>query len=128
MNISKHYVKRFKLSFTLNQIKAHKMQNNIPTVYISEIYCCIVKSTNLSTILQFCTKNMKNLKYRVVMATLKHEPAFSVGHFWILHVNLMFGKYWRGGEKLIEAKNLALLFGMCQNIYDQWWYAFDVTI
>ena len=39
------------------------MQNNIPTVYISEIYCCIdsiVKSTNLSTILQFCTQNMKN--------------------------------------------------------------------
>ena len=38
------------------------MQNNIPTVYISEIYCCIVKSTSLSTILQFCTKNMKNLR------------------------------------------------------------------
>ena len=38
------------------------MQNKIPTVYISEIYCCIVKSTNLSTILQFCTKNMKKLK------------------------------------------------------------------
>ena len=35
------------------------MQNNIPTVYISEIYCCIAKSTNLSTILQFCTKYMK---------------------------------------------------------------------
>jgi hypothetical protein len=60
------------------------MQNNIPTVYISEIYCCIVKSTNLSTILQFCTKSMKKLKikeYRVVMATLEREPAFSVGHF-----------------------------------------------
>jgi hypothetical protein len=38
------------------------MQNNIPTVYISEIYCCIVKSTNLSTILQFRTKNMKKIK------------------------------------------------------------------
>jgi hypothetical protein len=59
------------------------MQNNIPTVYISEIYCCIVKSTNLSTILQFCTKNMKKMKneYRVVMATLERELAFSVGHF-----------------------------------------------
>ena len=57
MNISKHFTKRFKFNFTLNQ--AHKMQNNIPTVYISEIYCCIVKSTNLSTILQFCTKYMK---------------------------------------------------------------------
>ena len=38
------------------------MQNNIPTVYISEIDCCMVKSTKLSTILQFCTKNMKILK------------------------------------------------------------------
>ena len=38
------------------------MQNNIPTVYISEIYCCIVKSANLSITLQFCTKNMKKLK------------------------------------------------------------------
>jgi hypothetical protein len=28
------------------------MQNNIPTIYISEIYCCIVKSKNLSTILE----------------------------------------------------------------------------
>jgi hypothetical protein len=56
------------------------MQNNIPTVYISEIYCCIVKSMNLSTILQFCTKNMKKLKikeYRVVMATLERDSAFS---------------------------------------------------
>jgi hypothetical protein len=26
------------------------MQNNIPTVYILEVDCCIVKSTNLSTI------------------------------------------------------------------------------
>ena len=41
------------------------MQNNIPTVDISEIYCCIVKSTNLSTILQFCTKNMKIKKLRM---------------------------------------------------------------
>ena len=59
------------------------MQNNIPTVYISEIYCCIVKSTNLSTILQFCTKYMKIkiLEYRVVMATLEREPAFSAVHF-----------------------------------------------
>ena len=60
------------------------MQNNIPTVYISEIYCCIVKSTNLSTILQFCTKNMKKFKikeYRFVMATLEREPAFSSGPF-----------------------------------------------
>ena len=38
------------------------MQNSIPAVYISEVYCCVVKSTNLSTILQFCTKNVKNLR------------------------------------------------------------------
>jgi hypothetical protein len=60
------------------------MQNDIPSVYISDIYCCIVKSTNLSTILQFSTKNMKSFKieeYRVVMATIGREPAFSVGNF-----------------------------------------------
>ena len=60
------------------------MQYNIRTVYISEIYCCIVKSTNLSTI--FCSfvqkyEKIKNLRYRVVIATLEREPAFSVGHF-----------------------------------------------
>jgi hypothetical protein len=38
------------------------MKNKIPAVYITEIYCCIFKSTNLSIILQFCTKNMKKLK------------------------------------------------------------------
>ena len=30
------------------------------------------------------------------MATLERDPAFSVGHFGILHVNSMFGKYGRG--------------------------------
>jgi hypothetical protein len=34
----------------------------MPTVYISEIYCCIAKSTNLPTIFQFCTKYMKTFK------------------------------------------------------------------
>ena len=56
------------------------MQNNILTVYISEMYCCIFKSTNLSTNMQFCTKYMKKLKklrYRVVMSTLEREPALS---------------------------------------------------
>jgi hypothetical protein len=38
------------------------MQNNIPTVYISEIYRCVVKNTNLSTILQFYMK-IKITKY-----------------------------------------------------------------
>ena len=30
------------------------------------------------------------------MATLEREPAFSNGHFGILHVNSMIGKYKRG--------------------------------
>ena len=38
------------------------MQNDITTVYISEIYCCIVKRTNLLTILQFCTKKYEKIK------------------------------------------------------------------
>ena len=38
------------------------MQNNIPTVYISEIYCCIVKSTNLSTVLYKKYEKIKNLR------------------------------------------------------------------
>jgi hypothetical protein len=33
------------------------MQNDVLTVYISKIHHCIVKSTNLSNILPFCTKN-----------------------------------------------------------------------
>jgi hypothetical protein len=51
------------------------MQNDIPTVYISEIYCCIVKSTNLSTILQFCTKNMKKLKFKNIVLSWQHLSA-----------------------------------------------------
>jgi hypothetical protein len=51
------------------------MQNNIPTVYISDIYCCIDKSTNLSTILQFCTKNMKKFKHRVIVLSWQHLSA-----------------------------------------------------
>ena len=39
---------------------------------------------------------MKIKKYRVVMTTLEREPAFSNGHFGILHVNSMIGKYRRG--------------------------------
>jgi hypothetical protein len=46
------------------------MQNNIPTVYVSEIYCCIVKSTNISTALQFCTKNIKKFKNIVLRSVL----------------------------------------------------------
>ena len=59
------------------------MQNNMPTVYILEIYCCIVKSTNLSTILQFCTKNMKKLKIKEYRLSWQHlsQSLRSVGHF-----------------------------------------------
>ena len=52
------------------------MQNNIPTVYISEIYCCILKSTNLSTILQFCTKNMKITNLRTVFPQPLGQKSF----------------------------------------------------
>ena len=34
----------------------------MPTVYISEIHCCVVKNTNLSTILPFCTKKYKKIE------------------------------------------------------------------
>jgi hypothetical protein len=49
------------------------MQNNIPTVHISEIHCYIVKSNNLSTIFGVLTvvqKYNKNYIYRVAMAAL----------------------------------------------------------
>ena len=97
------------------------MRNNIPTVYISEIYCCIVKSTNLSTIFQFCTKNMEKLKikdYRVVMSTLEREPAFSVGHFRILHVNLMFAE--NIGEGLLHACISSSIIYRCQSTLLPW--------
>ena len=38
------------------------MLNNIPTVYISEIYCCIVKSTNLSTIFRSFVQKYEKIK------------------------------------------------------------------
>jgi hypothetical protein len=43
--------------FSAFSFKAHKIQYNIPTVYISEIHCCIFKNINLPTILPFCKKN-----------------------------------------------------------------------
>ena len=40
------------------------MKNNIPTVYISEIHCCIFQSSNLSTILAVLNKKCKqNYKF-----------------------------------------------------------------
>jgi hypothetical protein len=65
------------------------MQNNIPTVHISEIHCYIVKSNNLSTIFAVLCKNIiKYIQiYRVAMTTLsKREPAFSVDQLLILHL------------------------------------------
>jgi hypothetical protein len=43
--------------FSAFSFKAQKIQYNIPTVYISEIHCCIFKNINLPTNLQFCKKN-----------------------------------------------------------------------
>ena len=54
----KTFYEAFQVKFYIKS-KLTKCKISIPTVYISEIYCCIVKSTNLSTILQFCTKYMK---------------------------------------------------------------------
>jgi hypothetical protein len=63
------------------------MQNNIPTLYISEIHCCIVKNTKFSNIFViFLQKNMKIFKNLKITVYAQHEPAFSVGQLRILHV------------------------------------------
>ena len=54
------------------------MQNNIPTVHISENHCYIVKSNNLSNIFGVLYK-----KYN----KRKREAAFSVDQLLILPVN-----------------------------------------
>jgi hypothetical protein len=46
------------------------MHNNIPTVYISEIYCNIVKSNSFNYFWRVDKKYNKNYNYRVAMATL----------------------------------------------------------
>ena len=91
MNISKHFMKHFKFNFYITSKLTKCIITYTYNIYISEIHCCIVKSTNLSTILPFCKKNLKKLKikkYCVVMATLECKPAFSgisVGHFQIIN-------------------------------------------
>ena len=59
------------------------MQNNIPTVHISEIHCCIVKSSSLLNYFAILYKKYKKLKFTSVNSwqrmTLQREPAFSVG-------------------------------------------------
>jgi hypothetical protein len=73
------------------------MQNNIPTVHISEIHSYIVKSNNLSTIFGVLYKKYNKIK--IIMLPWQHwrkrEPAFSVDQLLILHVKSMFGKYRR---------------------------------
>jgi hypothetical protein len=51
------------------------MQNNIPRLNILEIHCCIVKGTNLSTILPFSTKNVKKLKIRNIVLSWQRLSA-----------------------------------------------------
>ena len=70
------------------------MQNNIPTVYISEIYCCIVKSTNLSTILQFCTKYMKIKFKNIVLSAFCLRACVQCWSF--LNTSCLMLEYWRG--------------------------------
>jgi hypothetical protein len=65
------------------------MQNNIATLYISKIHCCIVK--------YFCHFIQKKFFFNLKITVFaQREPAFSVGQFLILHVKSMFGKYRRG--------------------------------
>ena len=62
MNISKHFTERFRLNFIIKSKLTCKMQNNIlPTVLISEIHCCIVKSNNLSTIFAVLCKKYNKI-------------------------------------------------------------------
>ena len=73
------------------------MQNNIPTLYVLEIHCCIVKSTKFSNIFVILNKkNMKIFKNLEIIVYAQREPAFSVSQLLILHVQSMFGKYKRG--------------------------------
>ena len=71
------------------KIKAHKIQT-------MEIHCCIVKSTNLSTIFAVLYKKIEIKIFRMLSwqhFDVQWEPAFSVGQLPILHVKSMFGKY-----------------------------------
>jgi hypothetical protein len=72
MNISKHFTKRFRLNFTLNQSSQNAEQH---TVHISEIYCYIVKSNNLSTICGMLYNKFIVLPWQ---HWRKRESAFSV--------------------------------------------------
>jgi hypothetical protein len=62
------------------------MQNNIPTVYISKIHCCVIRSTKLSTF--FAILNPKKRKFlkiknnRVAMATLELYFIGSLSQYW----------------------------------------------
>ena len=90
MNISKHFTKRFRLNFTLNQSSQNAEQHTYST-YIFRKF--IVISNNLSTIIGVLYKKYnKNQIYCVC----KREPALSVDQLLILHVKSMFGKYMRG--------------------------------
>ena len=51
------------------------MQNKI------SIYFGKVRIFNYFAVLYEKYEKIKNLRYRVVLATLEREPAFSVGHF-----------------------------------------------
>jgi hypothetical protein len=75
------------------------MQNNIPTVHISEIHCSIVKSNNISTIFGVL------YKCKIIVLPWQHwrkrEPAFSVDQLLIL--KSMFEKYRREVPAIVNA-------------------------
>jgi hypothetical protein len=71
------------------------MQNNIRTVYISEIHLLY----NLSTIFGVLYQNMKIIKIKFIILQQhwrQRAPAFSVDQLLVLHVKSMFTKYMRG--------------------------------
>jgi hypothetical protein len=61
MNFSKHFTKRFRLNFTLNQSSQNPEQHTY-TVHISEIHCYIAKSDNISTNFAVLYKSIIKIK------------------------------------------------------------------
>jgi hypothetical protein len=79
-NISNcRFYEAFQVKFYIkSKLTKSRITYSVPTVYISEIHCCIAKSPNLSTILPFCTKNiklLKNWKLKIIVLLWQHLNA-----------------------------------------------------
>jgi hypothetical protein len=92
-NISNcRFYEAFQVKFYIkSKLTKSRITYSVPTVYISEIHCCIAKSPNLSTILK-----IENWKLSCCYGNIWTRACVQYCHFGILHVNLMFGKYRRG--------------------------------